>query len=215
MQALESFHFDMDIDIKVSAQGVTLEVPMTFVGDFKAPDRIKGTTSVAVAFFTIETEMISIGDTSYTRDFETGKWEVTTGEEAFFTGPGEFIAVGATSLKDIDLVGVETLDGVEVYHLDAVALPGTFGGGGGDYTVSYWIGVEDGRLRQVVTEGQLELGEGGDPLLEGLGAGSGTVSITLKFSEFGKDVTIEPPDLEPASLPLPQPRTPPAMRSTS
>ena len=65
--------------------------------------------------------------------------------------------------------------------------------------MTYWIGVDDGLMRQVVTEGDLEAGEEAAGVFGELGEGTGTISVTLKLSDFGKPVSIEPPEIAPAS----------------
>ena len=67
-----SFHFDMNAELSVDAQGTSLDIPLTISGDFLAPDRFQGTMELKIFFFTIETEIITIGDTTWTKDPETG-----------------------------------------------------------------------------------------------------------------------------------------------
>ena len=121
MQDAESLHFDIDVQVKLVVQGQPLDVPLRFVGDFQAPDRSQGTLSLAIPFFSIEIEVISIGSTTYTKDPETGEGVVTLDEAPFFEGPVEFIGVEELDkLLGLTLVGEETLDDGGVREVDLV-----------------------------------------------------------------------------------------------
>jgi hypothetical protein len=208
MRGLTSFHFDMDMLIALTSQGVAFDVPLTFVGDFQAPDRLKADMSLTIAFFAIETEIVSIGDTTYTRDPETGEWDVTLGEDAFIISPAEFMGEGVSDLNDLVYVGVETLESGSMFRLQGTSVTGAFTESVSDFVLSFWIGVDDGLLAQVKAEGKFEIGED-DPLFGDIAAGTGSVSLTVKFSDFGVPVSIEAPDLE-APPPTPTPAPPPA-----
>jgi hypothetical protein len=197
MQQVSSFHFDMDIQMTLSLGGSSLDVPLTFVGEFQGPDRIKAVMSLTLPFIAIETEIVSIGDTTYTKDPETGEWDVSVGEDAFFIAPDEFFGEDVTDLSDLAIVGVVTLAGVELYHLKGTAPPGTFSESDSDFDISFWIGVDDGLLAQVVAAGEFELDED-DSLFGDIAAGTATLSLTVKFSDFGAEVTIEPPEDAPS-----------------
>ena len=203
MEQVETLHFDMYIQMKVVVQGMDLDVPISFVGDFQAPDLTRGMISISMGFFVIEFEVISIGDTTFSKDPETGEWVVTVGEDPFFTDPGAFVGVDASEMEDLAYVGTDTLDGVEVYRLKGAAPPGMFSETGGRAEVTYWIGVDDNLLRQVIAEGDVELDEESEGLFEELGGGTASISVTLRLSEFGKSVSIEAPDIEPTPTPMP------------
>ena len=90
MDEVDSFHFDMDMQMRVGDQGATLEVPISFVGDYQAPDRSEGTLSVRFLLFDIESRFVSIGDTTYVTDPDTGEWDISSGPASPFGGPDEF-----------------------------------------------------------------------------------------------------------------------------
>jgi hypothetical protein len=187
----------MDIQMTVAVAGSSLDVPLAFVGDFQAPDRIKAVMSLTIPFFTLEIEIVSIGDTTYTKDPETGEWEVSIGEDAFFIAPDQFIGEEVRDLRDLAIVGVETLAGVELYHLKGTAPAGTFSESDSEFMMSFWIGVDDGLLAQVTAVGEFELDED-DPLFGDIATGTGAISLTVKFSNFGAEITIEPPEDAPS-----------------
>ena len=207
MRLVDSFHFEMDVMVR--PEGVELGIPVTLSGDFQAPDRLQGTLSITIAFFSVETEIVAVGDTLYTTDFETREWQVSDGGAGFFTDPAGFVRVEASLLKDLVLVGVETVDGAALYHLRATVPAGTYGVSAGEFQASFWVSVDDGLLTQVVAEGDIALGEEVGDLFKGLAAGRASVSLTLKLSDFGELVSIEAPDLDapvsPAMTPTPTP----------
>ena len=201
MLDVDSLHFDTDALLNLEVQqGVTLEIPASVTGDFQSPDRVKGSLSLTLAFITIQSQFIGIGNTIYMTHPETGEWLVFTGGSSFIQNPRDLIGVQASRLKDLTLVGEEELDGARLYHLKATALAGTFRGTVGEFEVSFWIGIDDGLLAKVAVEGELDFGED-DPFFGGILTGTGTLTLTANFSDFGKSVSIEPPEVEPAPTP--------------
>ncbi len=197
MEQVGSLHFDMEISMKLDSQGMAIDVPMRLVGDFQAPDRTQGTLTVSIVLISIESQVISIGDTTYVTDPQSGEWNVIPGGMPLVAGPAEFIAADPSDVTELVVVGVEALDGTQVYHLAGKTSAGIFGESGGESEVGYWIGVEDAYLRQVFATGVVDP-QGGEALLGVLAAGSGAVSVTVRLSEFGKSVSIEAPEIAPA-----------------
>ncbi len=195
MQEVDSFHFKMDMKIEADIQGMSLDVPMTFEGDYQAPDRFKGVMSISLGFISITTEMVSIGPVSYVKDTETGAWTVSVGDAALFSDPNEFISSDADALAGIELVGQETLDGTDVFLLQGTVPIDTFGDTGDDFDVSYWIDAQKILLRQVTGKGAIAMSEN-NPLFGGIGGG-GDIEFTMSFSAFGEPVQIDAPNVDP------------------
>ena len=198
MDALSSFHFELEMVLSVESEDFALDIPIELSGDFQAPDRVRASVLLTLLFLTIETEVVSIGDTQYVKDPETGEWQVSVGQGGLFTDPGQFIQL-TQDLRDLALVGLETLDGLEVRHLTARAVEGSYGGTGGEFQLSLWIRTDDALLARIVSEGETSLDTLGGDLLGDLGQGAAKVMITLNLSEFGKEVTI----VAPVGLPTP------------
>ncbi len=205
MRAVSSFHFEMDIVASIESEDLALELPVEISGDYLAPDKIKASLKMTVIFLIIETEMVSLGNTQYIKDPETGEWQITVGESSIFMDPGQFVEVELENLSDLKMVGLETLDGVEVYHLTATAAEGIYGGGGGEFQLSMWIRSEDGLVARVVAEGDLNIGEAAGGLLGDVGDGAASVTLTATLSNFGEDVAIEAPILVPTATPTAAP----------
>jgi len=187
-QEEESYHFEMEMELAVTEGEITMEIPITFSGDFQPPDRMQGTVSITMFGSTIEMETITIGETSYAVNPLTGEWEESA-EPASPFAPEDF-AVVPDEFEDLVLVGEDTLDGTRVYHLRGAVSSGVLGevlaGTEGEIRVEHWIGVEDGRLRQSVIEGELSMPDD---------AGSIDLSVTMAYSDYGQDVEIEPPEI--------------------
>ena len=107
---------------------------------------------------TIESDFIRIGDTTYVKDSESGEWRLGANEDAPFR-PDEFLGARLSDIRNLKMIGKETLDGTPVYHLTGVASPGTFTGQPDDVNIEYWIGVEDARIKQVAVQGEFKFEE--------------------------------------------------------
>ncbi len=197
-----SFHFDMSAELSVDAEGTSLDIPLTLSGDFLAPDRFQGTMELKIFFFTIETEIVTIGDTTWTKDPETGEWSVSTGgdpTEVIPSDPGAFTELDIQLIKGLTSLGEVELNGAPATHLRGTAPEGSFGQDTGEFEVDFWIDSGTGLLVQLVASGELTVEAGDDPGgqsegIFGAAAGqTGRLSLAVGFSDFGKPVTIEPP----------------------
>ena len=205
MQAVDSFHFEINATATIDADGGSLEIPIVLEGDFSGPDSLRGTMTVTVIFFTIETEFVTIGDTVYVTDPETGEWKGTVGDPGFFALPGEFAgsdaAVLAEELLDIALFAVMPVDGVQTYMLQGSVPSELLGQPGEVASIAYWVGVDDGLPRQIQAEFALDLGSEAGDILGDFGEGAAALQLTAKFTDFGRPVSITAPDIGDASTP--------------
>ncbi len=196
MAEADSYHFVMDLQMKVEAEGLSMEVPMLFEGDFQAPDRMQGSMEISVLGLSVEVAMVIVGDTTYVSDPETGEWEVSTEPVAPFS-PDEFTAVDPADIEGLEIVGEETLDGRPVHHLRGTVsterLGDQFADTSGELEAEYWIGVEDRLLYESLIAGEIvPIEEGGETPLGG--AGTIQMEAMIQYSDYGKPVTIEPPE---------------------
>ena len=196
MLEVESVHVDMGALIKLSIDGRSLEIPVRLVGDYQSPDRARGILTIGLVLFEIEFEIIAVEDTLYFRHATSEDWFSFTGETPFFADPGEFIIPDLSTVADIELAGEVTLDGTPVYRLDGTTSADTFGVLTGEFEGSFWVGVEDSRLRQIVVRGQVDLAED-DPFLAEVASGGASVVLTLKLSDFDVPPSIEAPEITP------------------
>lgn len=191
MEELESYHFEMVIRMTIVIEGADVETPLTLTGDFKAPDRLQGELTMDLLGQTIEMEIITIGGISYLKEPTSDEWQTTTETASPFT-PEDFVGLepdDIANMQDLLLLEENVLDGEPVYHLEGKLstefMESVLGEAEGEIKVDYWIGVEDGWIRQANVEMEL-IEEGGDP-------GEINATIILMFSEFNKEIIIEAP----------------------
>jgi hypothetical protein len=192
MAKVTSFHFDVRATIKPQSESFNTEIPLAFVGEFQAPDHVRGKLTLSLAFFSMEMETITVGDTTYSTNVQTGQWEITPGLSSAIPSPGGLTRVGTASLGDAVAIGLATIDGVQVIQLRAQPPPGTFSAEGAS-RAEFWIGKDDSLIRKIVAEGEVSLESLGDALGAGGITGTAVLSLTMQLSDFGKPVDIQAP----------------------
>ena len=202
MEEVESFHMSMEMQIGVAAEGMTMEIPITFEGDVLAPDTTAGSFSISFLGMSIESEFVTADGVTYMTNPETGEWEISSGDAFMglgdigggFTSPNTLLEADEDAFQDLEFVGEETLDGVRVYHLQgSMALEDM--GEAGDVSVDLWIGVENNYLRQMIVEGQGISADMGDAMMD-LGGGDISMLVTLVLSNFNEPVDIVIPEVD-------------------
>jgi hypothetical protein len=177
-------------DMTAQLRDLTLEVPVSYAGQFQAPDRLEGT--VAMKFFgvTLKKDMVLLGSTMEVTTQETGQGEATMAPAGMFSLL-DFVGFEPAAMRDLALVGEETLDGRPVYHLTGsllaepveMAQQGTEIKFEGELQFEVWIGVDDSLPHLGTVAGSLTA--------SGSVPGTLTVASTATFSEFGQPVTTE------------------------
>lgn len=208
LEEYESYHFEMDIQIKLKEEGLTIDMPMTSVGDVQSQDRIHSRLSVTLMGITVESEVILIGETEYATNPETGEWEASTGV-SFSLSPTAFTEIDPADLVDLTSLGQESVNGAEVYHLAGSVSSEEIGEVGGELQIDYWIGVEDFLPRMIGVEGEIEFTGDGVSLQDA--AGTANIAMTMELSDFGKTVVIDVPELAPTPEVLESPFGPMAV----
>lgn len=210
MEAVDTYHFEMDMQMQVDSEGFRIAVPFTFVGDVRTPDRVHGYLSMTVFGETMESEVIAIGERAYEKDRFAGSWEESSDFLVSSFEPREFVAMEPGDIEALELVGEETLERVGVYHLRGLASPDLFEEGTtGDLQLDYWIDMESFLVWRIALEGEIRTEGEGDPFFGGDAEATATVVMTMTFSDFGKRVVIEAPLLRPEPTPTPFPTPPP------
>ena len=196
MQSAGSLHFELEGSLMVPSCCGDTPIPVSFVGDVQAPDRLRGKVSVSVlGFLTFEMESIVIGDTSYTTNPVTKEWEKTPGLAAALPSPIELTSEGLALLGDVALIGVEELDEGPAYHVRGSLVEGGFAVETSQAVFDVWIDVGDMLVRQIGVEAEVLL-EGLGEELESAGiSGTVIVVVTMEFSGYGEPVEIEPPEM--------------------
>lgn len=198
MTEVESFRFELESTVSTSTDDSDVGLPISFTGDYQAPDRIRGRLSLSLGFFSIDMEAIAIGDTTYITNLESGEWEVSSDLGFGVPNPAELAVPGGVALEGLTLVGEEDLDGSRVYHLKGAPPAGIFGETSDDADADFWIGVDDLRIRQITAKGEVSFGDSGGLGLPFGGAdlsGFATITLTVKFSDYNEPVVIEAPKI--------------------
>ncbi len=193
----ESYHFLVEAVITVKEEGTTLELPFTFEGDFQQPDRVRGDMTMSLGFFSIETEIVLIGEDYYAKNPATGEWEAnSTALEAFpepiamFAMPGTLTSLTA----EPTLVGIEDLDGAEAYRL-RLSGAGLELGADEPITLDLWVDLEELKLRRIEAS---VAGVSSDAAAEAsneLLSGNLTVEVEAVIGNYDAPVDIQPPSV--------------------
>ena len=193
MRQASSFRFQLDGTLEPTGGGFSIAIPIRVEVDYQAPDRVRSKLSVSLGFFALEMETVTIGDTTYTLNAESGEWEVATGAVSAMPSPSEFTQGGVPTADNIELIGVETLNGVLAYRLRLVAPLALFGGSESQAQADFWISVDESLLLRVTAEGLVPLDEVGAVLGEAGISGIANVSIAMEFSDYNAPIVIEAP----------------------
>jgi len=193
MEEVDSFHIDMTLAMTMTAQGMTLNIPMTLAGDVQNPDRFKGTLSMDMMGQSLVADMVVISPTTYISESTTGEWQTTTAEEAGIPfDPSNLTGVESEDVEGLALVGEETVDGRTVYHLTGTVKAAPLGlqeslGAGGDVSLKadYWIDRENNQILKSTVSGVIEI--------TGDMAATVDLSMVILFTDYNKPVTIEAP----------------------
>lgn len=203
LNAVQTYHYQSDIQSTWILENADEEMSFAIKGDFQAPDRTREMISMNFNDETNESEFITIGNTTYLKDPDTGEWEIDivmkdlTLSDLLTKRPG-IPAVMPADIQDLVLVEETHIDGNKVQHLSGRgSLTGTDYIMNSDLQVDYWIGVDDGLLKQSSVEGELVIN--GDEFLSELALGQFTIDFSAmhRFSDFGKLIVIEAPTVEP------------------
>ena len=191
----ESYHFLVEAVIKVEEEGTSLELPFTFEGDFQQPDRLRGQMILSLGFFSVESEIVLIGQDYYAKDPVSGEWEANSGVMdalpqaiAAFAMPGNLASIAANPM----LVGVEDFAGRPAYRV-LLTGDGEQLGAGGHFALDLWIDSEDLKLRRIATTvtdvpaGAVAGAQAG-PL-----SGELTVDVSAVIGSYDAPVHIQPP----------------------
>ena len=192
MLQVPSFHFKIEISgAPVYLNRATALQLRTAEGDFSRPDRMGVHLKVIAAVAAAELDMIAIGNEQYLTNILTHQWEVLPPEFGFNPavmfdptfGLEQVLSGGIDAAK---LVGVESIDNANVYHvsgqLDGARVQGMSGGliGTGRVEAEVWV---DGTT--FVPRKAIVIDRSADP--------DKPTTWTLTFGSYGKPVNIVAP----------------------
>ena len=193
----EPFHFEVDASAQIPFAGMKMDLPIEIVGDFQPPDSAHATMTASVGPVSFASETIMVDGTLYFTDPATGEWQSSTSTGSVLSSPLGIIGTVGQAVESLAMVGTEVLEGigVEVDHLTASSVIAELGGPEGEVQIDIWIGVEDSRVYQIGLEAEVPAYIISPEMAEMLGDISVALEATFAFSDFGKPVTIEVPEL--------------------
>jgi len=190
-----SFHFKIDISGKPVVLNQLTQLSLRSAeGDFARPNQIGVHLKVLLAVAAAELDMIALGDEQYLTNVLTKQWEVLPPEFGFNPAVMFDPQIGLEQLLKSGLdnahwIGVETLDGKSVFHLQGSLsgerLQGMSGGliSKGPVDVDLWIEPDTYLPRKAVI-----VDKDSDP--------EKPSTWTMTFSSYGKDVNITAPKVQ-------------------
>lgn len=158
-------------------------------GDVVRPDKLRMKFTLRLAGFNAESQLIAIGDDVFLTNPLNNQWQKAPAS----TGAPRVLDKehGVSNLlrqvTDPQLVGTETIDGVQTQHIKGSVPAAAFGAltgaqvSGDSVSADIWVGTSDFLPRQVRLEGVI-----------GAGDTSATVR-TLKLSNYNTGITIDRP----------------------
>ena len=227
MADLESMSYKIDMGMAMGA----FELPMSYEGEFHAPDNLSQTLSVNMMGLNIESDIMLVDGVTYEREFMEDDWHESYSFEGvdpreFWTGTESFLAFPIT----VDPT-IEDLDGVEVYKI-SWDLGQELGNSAGkvlsildfddedmpeDMVLEYWVDANSFHLRKLsidIKMADIEATEGEateEEMLAMMLLGGGEImGITMDFELFDFDQVdqIYPPlsvSSAPTETPVPSP----------
>ena len=194
MASVESFHFITTGSLETTASESEMTISLTFEGDSVSPNRTSARLTLGVSVFLLEIEIVTIGSDVYLTNPLTGEWEVTSTDEFGIPDPVLLVSGVFPSLNDMEIVGKERVGDIPTFHLSgSVTLEDSEILGADLESVDVWIGVENGLLYRISTQGLVNLDDLGLSLEDmGLG-GEATIALQIDLSNFNEPVEIEPP----------------------
>ncbi|CAG0929392.1 Lipoarabinomannan carrier protein LprG [Thermoflexales bacterium] len=191
-----SFHFKIDISGKLVVLNQLTQLSLRSAeGDFARPDKMGVHLKVLLAVAAAELDMIALGNEQYLTNVLTKQWEVLPPEFGFNPAIMFDPQIGLeqlllkVGLDNAHWIGVETIDGQSVYHLQGSIsgerLQGMSGGliSKGPVEVDLWIEPDTSLPRKAVIVDQ-----DSDP--------EKPTTWTMTFSSYGKDVNITTPKVQ-------------------
>jgi len=210
MAALESYHYNLLMVIKASGEGMEIEIPANYSGEFKAPDRVRETMSIAIFGMQLETAYIRVGDQTYAKE-PMSEWTATDEFEGFDVN--EMWSGDDDNFLDIPIAAeptLEEIDGITVYHMkwdlpegsqELTAFLNFFGDSNDEdipenLKIELWIDVESYYLKKFILSADIPIDEEGeDSLFSDLGTdATGSLTMEATLSAFNEDL---PPIVAP------------------
>ena len=194
MSEVESFAFAVTGHLLVDSTDSEVRIPLTYGGVSEAPGRSRGSLILNVFFFSLQIDLVIIGDAVWTTNPQTEVWEEAPSDTIALPNPALLIGGDTPALSDPVTVGTEQVDGVETIHLRGVPQIDALSSLGEKLAgADVWVGAEDLLVYRIVAVGEIDLDSLGLPLASAGLTGSAELLLDIRLSDFNTPVEIEPP----------------------
>ena len=194
MSEVESFAFAVTGHLLVDSTDSEVRIPLTYGGVSEAPGRSRGSLILNVFFFSLQIDLVIIGDTVWTTNPQVEVWEEAPSDSIALPNPALLIGGDTPALSDPVTVGTEQVDGVETIHLRGVPQIDALSGLGEELAeADVWVGIDDLLVYRIVAVGEVDLDSLGLPLASAGLTGSAELSLDIRLSDFNTPVEVEPP----------------------
>ncbi len=195
MSEVESFAFEVTGHLLVDSADSEVRIPITYSGVSAAPDRSEATLVLNVFFFSLQIDLIIIGDRVWTTNPQTEVWEEAEPGSIALPNPALLIGGDTPALADPVILGPETLDGIETLRLMGTPQIEALSGLGDEIaSADVWIGAEDWLVYRIDAGGEIDLDALGLPLASAGITGVADLVLEIRLSDYGTPVEIEPPE---------------------
>lgn len=188
--------FDISANLEALSKGRTEYTPVTYVGDFRTSGYNTAHVTVTTAEETFESRVITLVTptlvTTHVRNASTGGWDTGYGYSAYFVDTQALFGGRTRDLTDLELTGQKEIDGVETHEISGKLKNLRIAGARGDFDVVFWIGADDGLVREVFAFGQLDL-KYDTALIGGTKAETASIKLTGKLFDHGKPIDVVTP----------------------
>ena len=191
-----SLRFEVDGEMTMETDASTMDAQVSFEGEAAAPDRMRGDLILNIGAVALQMGIISADGVLYTTNPMTGAWEVALDfGGAAIPNLAMLLTEGESPLIDAQILGEETLDGVQVVKLRGEA---RIAGLAGEFpSADVWIGVEDRFVHKIASEGDVSLDSLGLGLSSAGLSGDAHIRLNMRLYGFGDSVDIEAPAVAP------------------
>jgi len=164
LAAIDSWHLEVEMPLIAKFRGLSIEVPARYAGDYRAHGRMEGELSLQLLGLLVEKDLIFESQSMEMSDQARGGRLVSQKPSNIITMM-ETLGFKPADIKGLEVVGTETLDGVEVYHLTGrvpvediqLAQDGVEMEIQGELQFDVWTGVDDALPRQVMVGGEMDV----------------------------------------------------------
>lgn len=203
MAGMSSWHVDIIGVMTMYYKGLSMDIPVTYAGDFSAPDRLEGKLSMDILWSKLERDTVLISRILAAPEPGTGE-TVSNVQPVPLVSLLDFVEFAPADIPNLEFVGEETLDGTSVYHLkggvSAVEMEIVQAGSTftieGEVALDILIGADDFLPQRVSADGSLAVSGGAQGTLH--------VAGTATFAGYGAELAAEAPGyVVPAANSLP------------